>query len=209
MDGAEFRLNSVHALMQSLRSDLARKVSGSDRDIFECGMSDIRVARVYWDFESFLSEISVALDLLARVVGPAFGQESPSSFNRLCKWPGPHPLLDLYLRAESRWVSRLKDYRDCFTHYTPVDTLLIVVLRKYPDRWEVRAKLPTDPNVREIRGFRFSRRVELLRYALRVYGHMATFDRAVARVLRKLYRREEFPVRKERLFFVGRREMLS
>jgi hypothetical protein len=101
----------------------------------------------------------------------------------------------------------LKDYRDCFTHYTPVDTLLSVCLRKYRNGWELRAKLPTNPNVREILGFRFSRRVELLRYAVTVYRHMSAFDKAVARALWKLYRVGDFPVRKDALFFVGKREM--
>jgi hypothetical protein len=184
-------------------------MSSEDSDTFEHGLSGIRVAQVYWDFESFLSEISIALDLLARVVGPAFRQEAPPSFNRLCKWSGTHPLLELFRSAQKRCVSRMKDYRDCFTHYTPVDTLLMVVLRRYPDRWEVRAKLPTNPNVREILGFRFSRRVELLRYALHVHNNMLAFDRRVARMLLKLYQRKDFPIRKDRLFFVGRREISS
>lgn len=209
MDGADFRLKAVHGLMHKLRAELSRRVSGDESDTVEHGLSDIRVAQVYWDFESFLSETSIALDLLARVVGPAFRHESPSSFNRLCKWAGAHPLLDLFRSAQKRWVNRLKDYRDCFTHYTPVDTLLMVVLRRYPDRWEVRAKLPTNPSVREILGFRFSRRVELLRYALRVHRDMAAFDRSVARMLIKLYKTKEFPIRKDRLFFVGRRETSS
>jgi len=208
-DGAEFRLRSLYDLLRKLRSDLARQISGPDGDTFEVGLSDIRVAQVYWDFESFLSEVSIALDLLARVVGPAFHKESPPSFNRLCKWSDSHPLLDLFRRAQKRWVSRLKDYRDCFTHYTPVDTMLMVVLRRYPDRWELRAKLPTNPNVREILGFRFSRRVELLRYALRVYADLVAFDAAVARTLSRLYGKKSYPVRKDRLFFVGRRERAS
>jgi len=100
----------------------------------------------------------------------------------------------------------LKDYRDCFTHYTPVDTELMVVLRKYHHKWELRARLPTNPNVREILGFRFARRVELLRYAIPAYSEMVAFDAAVARTLSRLYRQKRFPVRKDRLFFVGRRE---
>jgi hypothetical protein len=206
MDGAEFRVKSVHSLMQELRSHLIHRLGASHASTYELGTSDLSVQQVYWDFESFLCEISIALDLLARVVGPAFKEESPPSFNRLCKWSACHPLVDLFRQAQANWVSRMKDYRDCFTHYTPVDTLLMVVLRRYRDRWEVRAKLPINPNVRDILGFRFNRRTELLRYALGVYKQMAQFDRAVARLLWGLYRRGEFPLRKDRLFFVGRRE---
>src|SRR5207302_10828818 len=124
----EFRFTSIYRLIQTLRSDRARQLGAPDGDTFELGLSDIRVTQVYWDFESFLSEVSIALDLLARVVGPAFREESPPSFNRLCRWPISHPLLDVFRRAQRRWVNRLKDYRDCFTHYTPVDTMLMVVL---------------------------------------------------------------------------------
>src|SRR5262249_6134227 len=84
-------------------------------------------------------------------------------------------------------------YWDCFTHYTPVDTMLMVVLRRYSDRWEMRAKLPTNPNARDILGFRYSRRVELLRYALRVYGELIALDRAVARTVSHLYRQKHYP----------------
>jgi len=80
-------------------------------------------------------------------------------------------------------VNRLKDYRNCFTHYTPVDTMLVVTLRRYADGWEFRAKLPVNPNVREILGFRFSRRLELLRYALSVYRNVVAFDQAVAQTI--------------------------
>jgi len=152
IDGAEFRLKSVHELMRNLRANLAARAAAPDGDTFEYGLEDIRTAQVYWNFESFLSEVSIALDL------------------------------------------------------PPVDTTLIVVLRRYPDKWELRAKLPTNPNVRDILGFRYSRRVELLRYALRVYGELMALDRAVARTVWGLYRQKKYPVRKDRLFFVGRRE---
>jgi hypothetical protein len=204
-NGAQFRLKSLYGLMLSVRADLIQRVSQETGDIFECGLWDMRVAQIYWDFESFLSEVSIALDLLARIVGPAFSEESPPSFNRLCKWHGSHPILDLFRRAQKRWVQRLKDYRDCFTHYTPVDTKLMVAICRYADGWEVRASLPTNPNVREILGFRFSRRVELLRYALRVHNHFIALDRAVARALSRLYRHKSYPVRKDHLFFVGSR----
>jgi hypothetical protein len=132
--GAEFRLKSVHDLMGGLRSDIIRQIARSKDDIFEYSVGNIRVEQVYWDFESFFSEVSIALDLLARVVGPAFSEQSLPTFNTLCKWPGSHPLLDLFRRAQKRWVQRLKDYRDCFTHYTPVDTMLSVGGYRFPEQ---------------------------------------------------------------------------
>jgi hypothetical protein len=205
-DGADFRLRSMHELLYSIHHELAEQVAAAtDSQIFEVGTGNLLVNRLYWDFESYLSEVSVALDLLARVVGPAFKQESPPSFNRLCKKAEPHVVLDLFRRAQRGWVQRLKDYRDCFVHYTPVDTLLIVTLRKSATGWELRAKLPINPNVREIIGFRYSRRTELMRYAIDVHRHLTAFDRVVAKTLWALYRKGAFPVRKEGLFFVGKR----
>jgi hypothetical protein len=189
--------------MHDLRFELNKRISHSTTEV---ARSDKRVQQVYWDFESYLSELSISLDLLARIVGPAFPQQSPLSFNKLCKQTGAHPLVRLFQNAHSRWVQRLKDYRDCFTHYTPVDTLLVVTLRKYSDQWEVRAKLPTNPNVREILEFRYSRRVELLTYVIRLYRHMLRFYDAVADTISNLYNHGDFPIRTARLFFSGRRE---
>jgi len=207
-DGAEFRLKSIHELMSQLLVDIVRRIP-PDSAAFENGISDIRVERVYWDFESFLNEVSVALDLLARVVGPAFRQQSPPSFNKLCKWTAENDvLLDVFRSAQQRWVKRMKNYRDCFVHYTPVDTLLMVSLHYYARTgWELRAKLPTNPNAREILNFRFSRRTELIRYAIATYAHLMALDRSVARVLWSKFREGAFPQRKDNLFAVGRREL--
>ncbi|MEW5980141.1 MAG: hypothetical protein AB1898_30470 [Acidobacteriota bacterium] len=204
MDGADFRLGSVHRALTELSNHLAALAINDDRTFeFSCGNATAH--QVYWDFESFLSEVNVALDLLARVVGPAFAQESPPSFNKLCKKTGDHPLLVEFRRAQTRWVQRMKDYRDCFIHYTPVDTMLMVTLTKYPTGWEFRAKLPNNPNVREILGFRYSRKVELLRYAITVHRNMAAFDKRVAAIIERKYSAGEFPVRRDHLFFVGAR----
>lgn len=205
MNAADFRLQSIHALMFDIRDELAARLPDSGPRLVETGASDMRVDRIYWDFESFLSEISICLDLAARVVGPAFTSDSPVSFNRLCKLAIPHPLIELFSKAQRRWVQRLKNYRDCFTHYTPVDTLLMVVLRHRRSEWHLRAKLPINPNVRDIVGFRYSWRVELLHYAISVHRHMAAFDRTIARTIWRLFTNKEFPVRTRNLFFVGRR----
>lgn len=205
LDGARYRLRTIHSLMCDIHRDLAERARRSSADCFQVATSNEGIERVYWDFESYLSEISIALDLLARIVGPAFAQQTPVSFNKLCKLGDAHPLLDLLRKAKRGWVDRLKDYRDCFTHYTPVDTLLTVDLNRGRNGWTLRAKLPTNPNVREILGFRFNPRVELLRYAIAVHRRVCALDHATARAIWRLYRRRQFPVRKENLFFVGQR----
>ena len=132
MNGEDFRLRTMHQTLSVIHQQLAERAANSSDKTFEVATGNLSVDQLYWDFESYLSEVNVALDLLARVVGPAFKQESPPSFNRLCKQTQENPLLDIFRRAQRLWVRRLKDYRDCFMHYTPVDTMLTVNLRKYP-----------------------------------------------------------------------------
>src|SRR5262249_40885795 len=152
---------SVHKLMSDIGGDLVTRVAAKNAGMVGCGLSDIRVEQVYWDFESFLSEVCIALDLLARVVGPAFRGQAPADLNKFCKLSGDRPIVAAFRKAQSGWVRQVKDYRDCFTHYTPVDTFLGVHLDRYRTGWQLRAKIPINPNAREILRFRFSQRREL------------------------------------------------
>jgi len=205
LDCADYRLKTISELYQELHDELAPKFADSP-SMFSTSIGNKNVLRIYWDFESFLSEINIALDLLARVAGTAYKEQMPANFNKFCKKTGDNGLHKIFQQAQKRWVNKLKDYRDCFTHYTPVDTLLGISLVQYKDGFEVRAKLPVNPNVREILGFRFSRRVELFKYACTVHRHMTALDRAVAQEIERAFKRGEYPIRKKNLFFVGQRE---
>lgn len=205
LDCADFRLRTIAGVYREIRDELAPRVE-QDPSLFAVSVCDERVNRVYWDFESFLSEINIALDLLARIAGAAYPEEMPPNFNRFCKKPGDSGPQGVMKRAQLRWVNRLKDYRDCFVHYTPVDTLLDIGLVQHADGFEIRGKLPANPNVRDILGFRFSRRVELFHYACTVHRHMSALDCAVAKEIARAFALEEYPKRKSNLFFVGRRE---
>jgi hypothetical protein len=66
-------------------------------------------------------------------------------------------------------------------------------------------KLPVNPNARDVDGFRFSRRTDLMPYAAATYRHFVALDKAVAAQIRQLYKREEYPKRTEHLFGVGAR----
>lgn len=205
LDCAEHRLRSIHEILRQVHAELAPTVK-KDVRLFAVSAGDMRVQRVYWDFESFLSEVNIALDLLARVAGTAYPQQMPPNFNKFCKKEGDSGVLGVMKRARLRWVSRLKDYRDCFTHYTPVDTMLWIGLVQCSDGFHFRAKLPVNPNVREILGFRYARRVELFRYACTIWRHMMALDRAVALEIGRSFRSGDYPKRTSNLFFVGRRD---
>jgi hypothetical protein len=112
----------------------------------------------------------------------------------------------LLRQAKLKGVSRVKDYRDCFIHYTPVDNDPVVPFWRSPKGWEIRCKLPTNPNVRDMLGFRYSRRVELLRYSITTYRDMMTLDKKVAEEIRRSHRAGNYPMRIKNLFFLGTRE---
>ena len=206
LDHAQFRLASIYDKYQSMHAHFSTEVDNlSDELGVWFSYTDQTVRTVYWDFEAYLAAISSALDILARLVGLAYQEQTPPSFNKICKKnysSGPAATLR---RARDRWVSRLKDYRDCFVHYTPVETLLTISAVRFLDGCELRCKLPVNPNVRDILGFRYSRRAELLRYSVTVYRHTRALDRRIAYEILRMHGRGEFPKRTNHLLFVGSR----
>ena len=55
-------------------------------------------------------------------------------------------------------------------------------------------------------GFRYSRRVELLKNSIATYRNMMTLDKKVAEDIRRSYRAGNYPLRIKNLFFLGARE---
>jgi hypothetical protein len=101
LDCADFRLKTIWSLYQEVHSNLSRDRE-VDESTFQIAISNEKVYRIYWDFESFLSEINIALDLLARVAGTAYKDEMPVSFNRFCKEGRDDGLLGIMKRAQER-----------------------------------------------------------------------------------------------------------
>jgi hypothetical protein len=166
------------------------------------------VEHLYWDFEAFLGAISSALDVLARIVGLAFDRQTPPSFNKLCAkrdLDGPVSILRL---AQREWVETLKDYRDCFVHYTSVDTHpgLYFEIKYGRKTCYLHARLPSNPNARDITEFRFRPAIDVLHYTIGVYRQMICLDQVIAKELLALYDCGAYPKRFRFLFGVGRRE---
>jgi hypothetical protein len=204
VEHAEFRLHTIYASMEHAHRSFVEKISHEAyRDYFEMAIGNKQVGQIYWDFESYLGALSAALDVLARICGTAFTQHTPVSFKDFCKKAPESELKNVFRMAQSRWAQRMKDYRDCFVHYTPVDTLLMLAMVRYSDGWELRAKLPSNPKAREIGRFRWTRRSELLGYAIRVWKRFVVFDRVVSRTIWRAYRNGQYPRRTSNLFSVG------
>lgn len=204
-DHAQYRLEEIHNRYVHTAKELDNMLRKASENSFQFAISNKTTHQVYWDFESYLNSINCALDILARIIGPSFSAQTPISFNKICNKNNLDGPVEILRKAKTRWVNRLKDYRDCFVHYTPVNNRVYLSLNKYSDGWEIHAKIPTNPNIRNIEGFRFSRRVELLKYSLTVFRHMVALDRAVGKSIYKLYLAGEYPKRTNNLFFVGQR----
>jgi hypothetical protein len=200
---AEHRLEVIHKNYRTVVERFEKEIASSDKNLFEVSTGRGSAWQIYWDFETFLNVVASSLDVLARIVGVFYVDQTPISFNKLCAKRNLDGPVDLLRKAKDQWVNRLKDYRDCFIHYTPVDNESYVQCFRYPDGWEVRCPIPTNPNVRESEGFRFSRRVELLRYAISVYDKLRLLDRRLGRSIKVAWQQGTFPKRVDNLFFLG------
>jgi hypothetical protein len=129
---AEYRLHTIYDSLQRAHRSFVDEVAGEDPNgCFELAVSNPETRRIYWDFESYLSALSSSLDTLARICGTAFAQQTPVSFKDFCKKAPEGALRDTLRGAQNKWAQQVKDYRDCFIHYTPVDTILSVKFVRY------------------------------------------------------------------------------
>lgn len=207
LEHAELRLREIASTYAELHRIYANHLQKEDtRLALEfCSRSVLLAKKVYWNFDAYLNALNAALDLLARCVGVAYAEPSGASFNRLCAkkdLAGPARVLR---HAQVAWVQRMKDYRDCLIHYTPVDTILLIKLVRRNEGWEVRGKLPVNPNARDITRFRYRRRTELFRYSVGLWRRLRALDAAVTKELSAFHKRREFPKRTAHLFSMGQR----
>jgi hypothetical protein len=186
LDHAKHRLLLIHEGYTNAQASFREQIGIGDKNAFEFAYCNARIMQIHWDFEAYLGSIGSALDTLARIIGVGYSQQLPLSFSRLCASKIDGDLVVVLRAAKARWVDRLKDYRDCFVHYTPSNTLLMIYCSRYSNGWETRLKLPVNPNVRDI----------LLFVAL---------DRNIAATISNLYKKGKFPVRIKNLFFTGTR----
>lgn len=207
IDNIEFRLRTIHNLYEHHRTDFFKKnVSDEYGETFEMAISNISTFRIYWDFEALLGATNSALDLLARISGVAYTDQTPVSLNKISKKKELIGIVDLFRTAQENWINSMKDYRDCFVHYTPVDSRVYVTVYKLNKNWKMWCKIPTNPNIRVADGFKFSKRVDLLRYSISIYKKLMELDKQVAKKIDELYENGEFPKRIKNLFYIGQRE---
>lgn len=218
---AQYRLFNIYSIYRQLLSDFEYKLSEDSAGVgtvleiaelekksqlFELSISDLRIKVLYWDFESLLASICMSLDTMARILSVAYKEQLPASFNQASKKKERDEIIDFLVSEKTAWVDGLKDYRDCFTHYTPVDTLLSMKLVREEMDWVVWGKLPSNPNERDITRFEFSPEYDVLCYSIEVFSKLVNFDHEISKILESRYNRGVFPVSTSGLFYVGKRE---
>jgi hypothetical protein len=205
ISAAEYRLRNIYARYERAHKRLLEDVRRCPKDDFiSTAYETNETHEIYWEFEAFLSSIGSALDLLARIVGTAYKEHLPPSFNKLCKkthLTGPARRLRT---AQRKWVIRMKSYRDCFVHYTPADTVLMAGAYYRRGALQVWCSIPRNPQARDIIRFRSSKRTDVLRYACDVWRQMLALDRVIAVDIIRMYRKNAFPQKRDNLFHVGR-----
>jgi len=117
LDCAEFRLKGIYKKYQTAHNHLSHELQKKDKKCLGLAYSNQQTYEIYWDFEAFLSAIDTALNLLARIIGTAYHEQMPPSFNKLCKKKKLNSPIIILKKAQKIWVSRMKNYRDCFVHY--------------------------------------------------------------------------------------------
>lgn len=201
----EYRLRTIHKRYEEFHLRFEKELATLDENSFQTSVSDHTVHAIYWDLEALLNATSSALDAIARVLTSAYVEHTPPSFSKLTAKAHLGRYVPILLKAKRRWVQRMKDYRDCFVHYTSVDTSLSCSCSRYQKEWQVRCKLPVNPNARDIIAFRWSRRHDVLSYALTIWRHLNALDREIARAIQKEFDAGTYPARTENLFNVGQR----
>lgn len=205
LSNAEYRLMCIYKRYGEFHAQFSKDLDVEGPDVYQKKISNRSAYIIYWDFEAFLNAIGSALDVLAKILTTVHTHHDALTFKALAdkEWPEKYTLI--LRQAERRWIKRLRDYRNCFVHETSVDTMLSCSCSRYSKEWQVRCKLPKNPNSRDILEFRWSRRYDVLGYIFSLWRHLKSLDKKIALQIQRDYEAGNYPIRVEHLFPSGRR----
>lgn len=207
IDNVEFRIKKIHSLYQLHLNDFLKEADKIEKsNIFEKGIYNTHTYQIYWEFEALLNALSAALDILSRISGLEFEQQTPLSLNQLSKKKDLNGVVDIFRKAKENWIDEMKNLRDCFVHYCPIDSMPRIIFYKTETMWKIWCKLPTNPNIRVVDGFKYSKNLDLLKYSYELYSNFKKLDKEVAEYLLDLYENKKFPKRINYLFSIGHRQ---
>ena len=184
---------------------MSEDLSSAPVEQFGQAFGDRTCSLVHWEFEALLNAAGASLDVIARLIGPAYSENTPVSFSRFCKKKHLSGYADDLRQAEEQWVTKLKSYRDCFVHYTPSDTLLMFSTVNRRNKAHLHFRVPVNPDSRDITLFRWSVNRDLLRTAIEFRRRIHALDKKLATRMKKDHRLKLFPIRRGHLLQIGRR----
>jgi hypothetical protein len=124
IDNVEFRIKKIHSLYQLHLDDFLKEKDEIEKsNMFEKGIYNTHTYQIYWEFEALLNALSAALDILSRISGLEFEIQTPLSLNKLTKKKDLIGVVDILRKAKEEWVDEMKNFRDCFVHYCPIDSM--------------------------------------------------------------------------------------
>jgi hypothetical protein len=206
VDNIEFRLKTLHELYEIHLDDFLKQTETEDfKNCFEMTTSTKQSFQIYWDFEALLNATNSALELIARISGVAYEEQTPVSLNKITAKKHLTGLVDHFRLAKIDWINQMKDYRDCFVHFTPVDSRVYVTFYKKGDDWNIWCKIPINPNIREAEGFEFNQEVDLLKYSIQTFNNLMALEKQIAKDIQIAYDKGEFPKKINNLFYIGQR----
>jgi hypothetical protein len=201
----DYRLQRIHCLYVSAHERASKDLEDAPPEQFGYSFSDQSCLVTHWEFEGFLNAAGAALDVIARLVGPAYTENTPPSFSKLCKKTHLTGYADDLRDAEERWVKKMKSYRDCFVHYTPSDTLLKFSTTFRGDKSYLIFQIPVNPDSRDITMFRWSINKDLLRTAIDFRKKIHSLDKKIGIRMTNDHSNSLFPLRCGHLLRIGRR----
>ena len=111
-DNIEYRLTKVHNLyslhLEEFKNEYDEK---RNENCHHMAISNSYTFQIYWEFEALLNAISAALDILARISGLEFIEQTPVSLNNLAKKKDLFGVVEILRNAKLDWIDEISTVR--------------------------------------------------------------------------------------------------
>jgi hypothetical protein len=105
LDHAKLRLRAIYSRYVAAHRYFAKQLEPASENLLGTSVGGQQSNEIYWDFETYLSALNSALDVLARIIGTAYAAQTPVSFNKLCSKAALSGLVDLLREANTTPLS--------------------------------------------------------------------------------------------------------
>jgi hypothetical protein len=146
---------------------------------------------LYFELDALTAKARRTYDALGHVIWDAYGHprdRCPGNFANFLDVCNRVPDV-LHSRLSQSWNTfgvKLKDYRDCILHYTPLDTRIgsACMVRLDCGAWSAKIFIPDNPEARAASKFTFDRRLDALNYGWELTSEVIDVSALVADSIR-------------------------